>query len=145
VAGPRYSEQQARAAIAASLSWSESLRRLGMCPTGGAWRVLKKYAVLWDIPTDHFRPNGRPPRPKQSLESLLVPGSKIRSSKLKPRLYAAGLKQPECELCGQGELWHGRRMSLILLPRVRWAPRADSCRAHEKPASRAAAPRGAGR
>jgi Homeodomain-like domain/HNH endonuclease len=114
VAGPRYSEEQARAAIAASMSWSESLRRLGMCPTGGAWRVLKKYAVIWGIPTDHFRPNGRPRRQKQSLESLLVRGSKIRSSKLKPRLYAAGLKQPECELCGQGELWHGQRMSLIL-------------------------------
>ena len=29
-------------------------------------------------------------------------------------LYATGLKQRECELCGQGELWRGRAMSLIL-------------------------------
>lgn len=41
-------------------------------------------------------------------------GSTIRSSKLKPRLYAAGLKARKCELCGQGELWNGTQISLIL-------------------------------
>jgi hypothetical protein len=41
-----YTEEQARAAIAASYSWAESLRKLGLCPSGGAWRVLKKYADL---------------------------------------------------------------------------------------------------
>ena len=34
--GPRYNAQEARLAIAASRSWSEALRRLGMCRTGGA-------------------------------------------------------------------------------------------------------------
>jgi hypothetical protein len=33
---------------------------------------------------------------------------------LKRRLYEAGLKERRCELCGQGEEWRGRRMSLIL-------------------------------
>jgi hypothetical protein len=33
---------------------------------------------------------------------------------LKQRLYREGLKQRLCELCGQGEDWHGRHMSLIL-------------------------------
>jgi hypothetical protein len=96
------------------MSWAESLRRLGMCSTGGGGRVLQKYAVLWKLPTDHFRPTGRPPRARRELAELLVEGSTARSSKLKPRLYAAGLKRPVCELCGQDEHWRDRRMSLIL-------------------------------
>jgi hypothetical protein len=54
--GPRYSEEEAREAIAASFSWSEALRRLGMCHSGGAHLVLQKYAKLWGIPADHFDP-----------------------------------------------------------------------------------------
>ena len=33
---------------------------------------------------------------------------------LKARLFKEGIKERKCELCGQGELWRGRRMSLIL-------------------------------
>jgi hypothetical protein len=33
---------------------------------------------------------------------------------LKQRLFATGLKDRRCELCGQGEIWRGRTMSLIL-------------------------------
>jgi len=35
----RYSEAEARAAIAASQSFAEALRRLGMCASGGNWRT----------------------------------------------------------------------------------------------------------
>jgi ribosomal protein S27AE len=33
---------------------------------------------------------------------------------LKERLFNEGLKDRQCEQCGQGELWRGRSMSLIL-------------------------------
>ena len=36
------------------------------------------------------------------------------SGTLKRRLLRAGLKQPICELCGQGETWRGNHMSLVL-------------------------------
>jgi hypothetical protein len=45
---------------------------------------------------------------------VLVEHSAYDRGSLKRRLYAAGLKSPRCELCGQGELWRGKRMSLIL-------------------------------
>lgn len=80
--------------------------------------MLKKWAAIWDIPTNHFDPNvarriasssrGRP------LEALLTERSTATRSSLKRKLYDAGLKNPFCELCGQGEIWQGRRMSLIL-------------------------------
>jgi hypothetical protein len=120
--GPRYTESEARAAIAASLSFVEALRRLGMRPAGGNWRTLKRYATeVWHISIDHFDPfavqratlaRGRiPPRP---LEEMLVEHARCNRGNLKRRLYEAGIKARRCELCGQGEAWRGRRMALIL-------------------------------
>jgi hypothetical protein len=41
-------------------------------------------------------------------------GKRIDGSKLKKQLYNEGLKKPICELCGQDEIWQGKKMSLIL-------------------------------
>ncbi|HVE68596.1 MAG TPA: hypothetical protein VNB64_08455 [Solirubrobacteraceae bacterium] len=91
-----------------------------MCHTGGAAAILKKYVRLWEIRVDHFdqdavrretlaRVNRAIP-----LEEVLVEGRSYARHALKRRLYAAGLKHPRCELCGQDEMWRGKRMSLIL-------------------------------
>ncbi len=117
--GPSYSESQAREAIAASLSYAEALRRLGMRAAGGNWKTLRRYATeVWHIPVGHFDPAAarraalvREPVP---LEAILVEDSSFSRSHLKKRLYAAGIKRRECEMCGQTELWRGRQMSLIL-------------------------------
>ena len=117
--GPRYTEEEARAAIAASRTYTEVLRRLGLRAAGGNHRTIRRYAEeVWRIPTDHFDPDvvrrealGRAPVP---LEQVLVEGSTYQRSVLKERLFVAGLKERRCELCGQGEMWHGRRMALIL-------------------------------
>lgn len=115
---PAYTQAEARTAIAASMSWTEALRRLGRCPTGGAPAVLKKWAARWEIPTKHFDPNaarGRAARSRRApLEELLVERSPAKRGSLKKRLYEEGLKERACELCGQGEEWNGRRMALIL-------------------------------
>jgi hypothetical protein len=114
----RYTESQAREAIAVSLSYAESLRPLGMCWTGRNYVTLRKWAEIWEIPTGHFDPDAarrkalrRTPVP---LDEVLVTGSSNSRGKLKERLYDAGLKARRCELCGQGEIWRDRRMALIL-------------------------------
>jgi hypothetical protein len=113
-----YTENEARTAIAASKSWAESLRELDLCPTGGAWRVLKKYAEIWKIPTDHFDSDAarlKNLRQRQKpLSEILVERSTYSRNHLKRRLLAEGLKRPQCELCGLGEIWRGRPMSMIL-------------------------------
>ncbi len=116
---PRYSETEAREAIAASLSYTEALRRLGMRTAGGNHRTLSTYAEeIWLIPVDHFYPAAarRAPLRREPipLEQVLVTGSTYSRGLLKARLYATGLKERQCELCGQGEAWRGRRMALIL-------------------------------
>jgi hypothetical protein len=114
----QYSEAEARQAVAASFSYEEALRRLGLRATGGNWRTLRAWVARWGIPTDHFDPDvarrralRHAPRP---IEEILVERSTYSRNHLKDRLYGAGLKQPICELCGQGELWRDRRMTLIL-------------------------------
>lgn len=113
-----YTEDEARAAIAASKSWAESLRHLGLCPTGGAWRILKRYAETWEISTAHFDPEGARienlRQKRKPLSEILVEKSTYSRNHLKHRLLAEGLKGPRCELCGQGEMWRGRPMSMIL-------------------------------
>jgi hypothetical protein len=114
----RYTEQQAREAIAASLTFTEALRRLEMCWSGGNHRTLKKRAAEWGIPTDHFDPDEARRRALRReaipLAEVLVQNSTYSRGRLKERLYETGLKARSCELCGQGELWRGRWMALIL-------------------------------
>jgi hypothetical protein len=110
-------EPEVREAIAASFSWSETLRRLGYCPTGANWRTLKKYAAIWKISTAHFDPYAASRRPRKHaipLDQVLVKHSTYSRANLKRRLFAEGIKQRRCEMCGQDENWRGAVMGLIL-------------------------------
>jgi ribosomal protein S27AE len=118
---PRFTEPEARLAIAKSRSWNEALRRLGYSPRGGNPATVRKYVEKWGISTAHFDSTAasieglRRSWPKPiPLTQILVEGSTYNRNHLKTRLLRAGLKQPLCELCGQGEIWRGRRMALIL-------------------------------
>jgi hypothetical protein len=94
---------------------TEVLRHFGLRPAGGNYKVLRRWIAEWGIDVDHFTGTPRPrPHDPIPLEAVLVPGSTYKRAQLKQRLYDSGLKQRACELCGQGEDWHGRRMSLIL-------------------------------
>jgi hypothetical protein len=114
----RHSAAEISAAIADSRSWAEALRRLGYCQSGGNWKTLKKRVAELGISTDHFDPYAASRQALRTnpipLEQILVPASTYSRSALKRRLYEAGLKVPRCELCGQGEMWRGKRISLIL-------------------------------
>jgi hypothetical protein len=113
-----FTEEEARQAIAASFSWAEALRKLGYAPTGGNPKTLKKYAALWQIDTTHFDPYRRVMdairKPARPLSEVLTSGSNYSRASLKRRLFSEGIKAPVCELCGQGELWRGQPLGLIL-------------------------------
>jgi predicted nucleic acid-binding Zn ribbon protein len=118
---PRFTEEQVRDAIAQSESYTDALRRLGMRPAGGNHKTLRRYVEMWEIPTDHFDPAAarlraltRHRHAPTPLEEVLVEDSTYSRGTLKQRLFSEGLKSRACELCGQGEVWRGRRMALIL-------------------------------
>jgi hypothetical protein len=113
-----YGDGDLRAAIANSRSWAEALRRLGYCPSGGNWKTLKKRTAALGLSTDHFDPyaasRDRSRCTRTPLDEILVEGSTFSRTCLKQRLYDEGLKEARCELCGQDDNWHGKKMGLIL-------------------------------
>src|SRR6476646_7260014 len=90
VSGSRFTEGEAREAIAAADCWAEALRLLGMRVAGGNHKTIQRAAARWNISTEHFDPRavrarasrrGRPP-----LEEILVQGSTYKRDRLKERL-----------------------------------------------------------
>ena len=117
---PRYTEGELRAAVNASFSYSAVLRLLGLRVAGGNFRTIRRHCDAWDISTEHFDPAParnaalRAANPVRPLAEILVDGSTYSRKGLKRRLYAEGIKDRRCEMCGQGEEWNGARMALIL-------------------------------
>ena len=101
----RWSDEDLRAAVAASHSFASTIRKLGLIAAGGNYESVQRRVSELRIDTSHFiagftretRSNGRP---AFSLEQVLVAGRWTSSHLLKRRLFRAGLKQPRCELCG---------------------------------------------
>jgi hypothetical protein len=116
---PRYTEEHVRDAVARAHSMAEALRSPGLRPAGGNHATLKKLIERYRLSIEHFDPywalhSRRAPVPATPLELILVENSTYHRNHLKRRLYDAGVKSRECELCGQGEEWRGRSMALIL-------------------------------
>lgn len=90
-----------------------------MRAAGGNHGTLRRYVEqVWRISTDHFDPdrarNDALRRDHIPLSRILVENSTYARGHLKARLFRDGLKARKCELCGQDEIWRGRRMGLIL-------------------------------
>lgn len=83
----------------------------------GNRQTLKKYIKKHQIDTSHFGFEQRKPttpRTVKSLSELLVENCNTNTTDLKIKLYKSKLKKEECELCGQGPIWCGKKMSLRL-------------------------------
>ncbi len=113
---PRYTEAELREVVARSRTMTEVLRHFGLRPAGGNHKLLRRWLETVGYLVRPLRRHtaARCGGSRSPLEAVLVPGSTYQRGQLKQRLYDAGLKQRACELCGQGEEWRGRRMSLIL-------------------------------
>jgi hypothetical protein len=101
-----WTNEELMKAVNESSSYRQVLAKIGLRPTGGNYRQLKKYIDGLEMSTGHFTGKlwnkGTQGWPKKSipLEDILVLGSNYQSFKLKKRLVKAGLKKLICELCG---------------------------------------------
>jgi len=117
---PRYNKAELECVIASSSNFSEALRKLKLCTTGGNQQTIKKYCQAWNISTDHFLTRSErirlsPPSPSAiPLAEVLIEHSTYSRTRLKARLFKEGIKRPVCELCSQDTWWQGKKMSLIL-------------------------------
>ena len=91
---------------------------LGLRAAGGNFKTLRKLIDRYGIETGHFDPNWTKRNPRapsgRPLAEILVANSNYNRGTLKRRLFREGVKRRQCEQCGQGEEWQGRRMALIL-------------------------------
>jgi hypothetical protein len=114
----KYSKEILKKVVNSSNNFSEVTRKLGLKPFYGNRMTVKKYITLFNIDTKHFRLcsyGNSKKRNKVELSEILVENSTyIYTTNLKDKLYSEGFKERVCELCGQDEIWNGKKISLIL-------------------------------
>ena len=116
----KYLKENFEPLVLNSNSLTEVLTKLNLTTRGNARKTVKKYINQYNIDISHFqnliqinRRNGkfrRIPLDKILIENSLFTGT----FHLKNRLYDEGIKDHKCELCGQDEIWQGKKISLII-------------------------------
>ncbi len=113
-----YDENNLKQIIQNSKSYSDIARQINYS-RASAFNLVKKFALKYNIDLSHLctrKQNLKKIHERATipLEQILVVNSTYSRTSLKKRLYESGLKKRECEKCGQNEIWHGEKMSLIL-------------------------------
>jgi hypothetical protein len=119
----KYSCENLKPIVEKSKTIKEVLDFMGLRAAGGNYKVIKNYITKYNLDIKHFE-DYKTERIKRlvdnvklcqkPLNKILVIDSSYSRTHLKKRLYEDGLKKHECEMCGQGEVWNGNKMSLIL-------------------------------
>lgn len=119
-ASKKWTIQQLRIVVKKSHSIREVIQSLGLVPAGGNYQQIKKAISENKIDIQHFSGQGWrknksfPYQPRAALNDLLVKNSAVQSFKLKKRLFHAGLKKPQCEICGWAEQAENGRIPVEL-------------------------------
>lgn len=104
-----------------SNSKSECIEKLKLKKSSGNFDTLNRYIKKYNLDISHFNTKYQKMNDyvqtfiKKDLDEILVKNSTYTNrTRLKERLYIKGIKNRECEKCGQGENWNGEHISLIL-------------------------------
>lgn len=109
--------------IKESRTYTETLKKLNLRAAGGNFKTLKNNIKKYNLDISHFDSDAVRKEKlnnytnvfiKKNINDYLVEDSTYGRGHLKERLYKEGLKERKCELCGQEEIWNGKKMSLIL-------------------------------
>lgn len=114
-----WEEESLKTIVQNSLSQAEVFRKLGLTSVGRNGTTLRKYCRLWNIDTSHFDPYKRirgvaNPKKIPDKEVFVENSTYLTGDLIKKRLYNSGIKTPICELCGQNEIWYGKKITMIL-------------------------------
>jgi len=124
--GKKYSYQMIFDAISKSKCYSDVIRNLGLNPQAGNFENIKNRINEYKIDISHFLSPGQLTQNRmlnnklnyfvqKPLEQILIISDKrLDNRKIKKRLFNAGIKKNECEICGTGEDWYGKKLSLRL-------------------------------
>lgn len=113
----RYLKDEFTEIVKNSRSYSDAVRKLNLNDGHGNRKTVIKYIKIYNVDISHFDYKGEQKvnKRKQDLKFILIENSTYNNTvSLKNRLYKEGLKKRCCEECGQGEIWMGKKISLIL-------------------------------
>ena len=119
----KYNKEILKKLILESSSIKEVLEKMNIRAAGGNYKTFNRYVIQYNLDISHFEERIKiykrtlgvySLKHKKPLEQILKENSNYSRASLKSRLYKEDFKQRECELCGQGEEWNGKKMSLIL-------------------------------
>jgi hypothetical protein len=113
----RYEKNRFIEIISISKTLSDVARMLNLEPSKGNRDTIKKYIDEYNLDIEHFgylSGNSNNFIKKDTNDILNNKVTYSNTGNLKKRLYKEGLKNRECELCGQNEEWFGKSISLIL-------------------------------
>lgn len=111
-----------------SSSYSDILRKMKLCPTGGSSRnTLKKYKIIWNIDTKKFKKNFEVlkknhykklqeirSKDQRSDLDLFKENSEYATYSIKKRIIKRQLIKYECEKCKNKGKWQGEDLGLQL-------------------------------
>ena len=113
----KYTKEHLTELVNNSKSMWEVVTKTGMSKQQGNYTYLSRIITRFEIDKTHFEDQRKGQnRISLPLEDYLVKGKylTLNGNKLKAKLYKANLKTPFCEICGQGDMWRGIKISLIL-------------------------------
>jgi hypothetical protein len=106
--------------VARSRSRAQAIKRLGAKPAMSTYRAIDDAIGRLGLDTSHMvgqawlrGQKGVTVARRMPLDELLVNGKLRRSSHVKRRLLAEGVKEHRCEICGRTE-WNGEPIPLQL-------------------------------
>lgn len=112
-----WSDEDLTLFVKSSFTISAVLRQLGLSVSPGNYKSIRRHAKRLKLDISHFtgRAHGTSRIPEaRTLDQLLVDGSDIGSSALRPKLIKAGLLREECADCKVGPVWNRKPLTLQL-------------------------------
>ena len=115
-----WTEEQLTRAASRSSSVRQVIKALGLVEAGGNYAQIKKYLKLYKVDTVHFTGTAWNKGLRgigvyrTALKEILTKDNYYQSYKLKRRLFAVGLKKPQCEICGWAKKSNDGRVPLEL-------------------------------
>ena len=94
--------------------YKDILRNLGKSSSGNAYKLLKKQLEEFGIEVDFDTSKAESKGKKKPIEYYLRENVDCDSKHLKRRLIKEGLKEDRCEMCGIGNEWNGKPLTLQL-------------------------------
>lgn len=107
-----YKSEEFNIIVSKSNNLVDICRNLNLKLTGGNRNTIKKWIRDKNLDTSHFHIERKNINKKTEVE-MFISNSRTDRRQIKNRLYKIG-RERKCEICGQGEDWMGKKMSLIL-------------------------------